>query len=95
MTGWRKRTITEMAKESGFIDADWNYTIIIPYLETFAKLVRKEEHDNWVELSADLIRTEREFNARLCEGQANDATEGEWDTCCLFLAKLIRNRGQA
>jgi hypothetical protein len=45
MTGWRKRTIMEMAKESGFIDADWNYTIIVPYLEAFAKLVREDERE--------------------------------------------------
>jgi hypothetical protein len=42
MSGWRKRTIVEMAKESGFIDADWNYTIIVPHLEAFAKLVRED-----------------------------------------------------
>lgn len=42
MSGWRKRTIMEMAKESGFIDADWNYTIIVPHLEAFAALVRED-----------------------------------------------------
>lgn len=42
MSGWRKRTIIEMAKKSGFIDADWNYTTIIPYLEAFAELVRED-----------------------------------------------------
>ena len=45
MTGWRKRTIMEMAKKAGFIDADWNYTIIVPYLEAFAKLVREDERE--------------------------------------------------
>jgi len=42
MTGWRKRTIMEMAKKAGFIDADWNYTIIVPYLERFEALVRED-----------------------------------------------------
>jgi len=45
MSGWRKRTIMEMAKESGFIDADWNYTIIVPYLEAFEALVRADERE--------------------------------------------------
>jgi len=45
MSGWRKRTIVEMAKKSGFIDADWNYTTIVPYLEAFAELVREDERE--------------------------------------------------
>jgi gentisate 1,2-dioxygenase len=35
----------EMAKKAGFIDADWNYTIIVPYLERFEALVREDERE--------------------------------------------------
>ena len=38
---------------------------------------------------------EREACAKVCEDQADDGTEGEWDGCCLSLAKQIRARGQA
>ena len=37
---------------------------------------------------------EREACAKVCEDQADDGTEGEWDGCCLSLAKQIRARGQ-
>jgi hypothetical protein len=36
--------------------------------------------------------TEREECAKLCEVEADDGTEGEWDDCCLSLAKRIRAR---
>ena len=46
---------------------------------------------------ADAIKAavliEREACARLCEAEADDGTEGEWDGCCLFLANQIRERG--
>jgi len=87
MSGWRKRTIMEMAKESGFIDADWNYTIIVPYLEAFAALVREDERDKWMERTAILIRGEREACAKVCE----DSVEYAGDE----LARQIRARGQA
>jgi hypothetical protein len=41
------------------------------------------------------IDREREACAKVCEAQADDGTEGEWDGCCLFLAGTIRSRGQA
>jgi len=41
------------------------------------------------------IDREREACAKVCEAQADDGTEGEWDGCCLFLAGKIRSRGQA
>ena len=31
--------IIEMARQAGFIDADWNIKIVLPHLEAFAKLV--------------------------------------------------------
>ena len=37
---------------------------------------------------------EREACAKVCENQADDGIEGEWDGCCLTLAKQIRARGR-
>lgn len=38
---------------------------------------------------------EREECAKLCEAEADDGSEGEWDGCCLSLANKIRERGKA
>jgi hypothetical protein len=89
MSGWKKRTIMEIAKKSGFIDADWNYTTIIPYLEAFAELVREDERDKWMERTAILIRGEREACAKLCESMNKYMDDSE--EC----ARAIRARGQA
>ena len=49
-------------------------------LMAFAKLVAERE---------------REACAKVCEEHAVDGSEGEWDTCCEFLANRIRDRGEA
>jgi hypothetical protein len=71
MTKWRKRTIMEMAKESGFIDADWNYTIIVPYLEAFAALVLANNPPQssmaWQEGFEAGRLAEREACAKVCD----------------------------
>jgi len=38
------------------------------------------------------VLAEREACAKVCEAEADDGTEGEWDGCCLFLANQIRER---
>jgi hypothetical protein len=49
-----------------------------------------------IEHFAELVRAdEREACAKVCEDEADDGTEGEWDGCCLGLARAIRARGQA
>jgi len=55
MSGWRKRNIMEMAKKAGFIDADWNYTIIVPYLEAFAAQVREDECEACAKVCEDSV----------------------------------------
>jgi len=80
MTGWRKRTIMEMAREAGFegcAELTWENVICTEELEAFAALVREDE---------------REACAKVCEAEADDGTEGEWDGCCHFLASAIRAR---
>ena len=38
---------------------------------------------------------EREACAKVCAAEADDGSEGEWDGCCLSLARKIREKGQA
>jgi hypothetical protein len=86
----------EMAKESGFIDADWNYTIIVPHLETFAELVRADERnrtwtqEHWTEYERSIAAAEREACAKLCESEGI-RIDASYMTC----AAVIRARGQA
>ena len=47
------------------------------------------------DFAAAAVAHEREACAKLCEAEADDGTEGEWDGCCLSLAKKIRARGEA
>ena len=88
MTGWRKRTIMEMAREAGW---DAHNAEFDTRIEAFAKLVRKDEHDQWVERAADLIRLEREACAKVCE----DSNTWDLHDPNGFAANLIRARGQA
>jgi len=98
MSGWRKRTIMEMAQEAGFetrlrkdkilgFDRDGDYT---EELEAFAKLVREDERDKWMERTAILIRGEREACARVCEDHIEWPSLGP-EHC----AAAIRARGEA
>jgi hypothetical protein len=42
--------IIEMARQAGFIDADWNIKIVLPHLEAFAKLVSEKEREECAKL---------------------------------------------
>jgi hypothetical protein len=41
------KTIIEMARQAGFIDADWNIRIVLPHLKAFAKRVREDEREKF------------------------------------------------
>jgi len=44
---------------------------------------------------AELVAAhEREECAKVCDDEADDGTEGEWDSCCRNLARQIRARGE-
>ena len=89
-------SIIEMARRAGAVfPADGSYHKFERHedLETFAKLVRADDRDKWMERTVILIRGEREACAKVCEAEADDGTEGEWDECCLGLARAIRARG--
>jgi hypothetical protein len=70
-------------------------------LEAMRKVVQENTHyTTWTLSTPHLvllvnlaIEQEREACASLCEAEADDGTEGEWDGCCLFLASQIRERG--
>jgi hypothetical protein len=60
MTGWRKRTIMEMALEAGFegcAELTWENVICTEELEAFAKLVREDAlaQRTWVGLTDEEI----------------------------------------
>lgn len=62
----------------------------------------KDEFGNWIgcefdkeKFAALVAAHEREECAKLCEAEADDGSEGEWDGCCLSLANKIRARGKA
>jgi uncharacterized protein (UPF0216 family) len=106
MTGWRKRQVLELAREAGAVfPADGSYHQFERHedLERFAELVREDAtaeanaraNASWAMMCEKMVAIEREACAKVCEAEADDGTEGEWDTCCLSLAKKIRARGQA
>jgi hypothetical protein len=94
MNGWRKRTISEMARE---VQLPYFYQTgeiaNLPQLEAFAELVRKDERNRmwtpseWTEYEHNIASIEREACAKVCEEYADDSRTGA--TC----AKAIRARG--
>ena len=60
--------IIEMARQAGFIDADWNIRIVLPHLEAFAKLVAQHERKSINdEAKAHLEELRKNFNAESAE----------------------------
>ena len=78
-SGWRKRTIMEMAQEAGMLQRhNSGYDIWIPeYLEAFAELVRADEREACAKVCEDIGRAEE------MQAIGND------------YAEAIRARGQA
>jgi hypothetical protein len=70
-----KDEIIEMARQAGFIDADWNIRIVLPHLEAFAKLVAQHEREACAEVcecSEDFAKGDFNYHATLirARGQA-------------------------
>ena len=85
MTGWRKRTIMEMAQEAGLAGKP----MFKDGLEAFAAMVR-----------ADAIAEERDACAKVCdELPAPDiyshTDKSMWDVTCMDCAAAIRSRKQS
>jgi hypothetical protein len=75
--------IIEMAKQSGLINKDYDPSFLNKFtyaVENFAKLVAQHE---------------REACAKVCDDNADDHSEGDWDSACLNCADHIRARGKA
>ena len=82
-----KKEIIDMARKAGGIDLTntranvtvWVGTGTFDFLVAFAKLTAEKE---------------REACAKVCEENATDLSEGDWDSACNNCADLIRARGQ-
>jgi hypothetical protein len=65
-------------------------------LERFAKIVRKDystTHANlWLDRIHKFMLEEREACAKVCEDNATDLSEGDWDSACTNCADHIRAR---
>jgi hypothetical protein len=55
----------------------------------------RKANASWTLMCEKMVAVEREACAKVCEAEADDGTEGEWDGCCHFLASAIRARGEA
>ena len=74
--------IIRMAQEAGLhmaTDVNWMPIVGVEYAEKFAALV---------------AAAEREACVRVCEENADDGTEGEWDSACISCANHIMARGE-
>ena len=73
-----REDIIRMAREAGLRTYDVVPDTVVDIFEKFAALVAAHE---------------REECAKVCDDEADDGTEGEWDSCCRNLARQIRARG--
>jgi hypothetical protein len=67
----------------------------IDALKHFESLVRADERDKWMARAHTMILGEREACAKVCDDNATDLSEGDWDSACNNCACHIRARGQA
>ncbi len=100
MTGWRKRTIMEMAREAGLRDCTCNGKY--GCLERFEAIIRADERnrtwtpENWGEYERDIAAAEREACAMLCEDLYRAWGKSDENVQCpdpIHCADAIRNRG--
>jgi hypothetical protein len=91
--------IIRMAQKANLVMYDYDH----PSLERFAALVAAHTLTN-IDTSSFMSYqegfeagrfAEREVCVRVCEENADDGTEGEWDSACISCANHIRERGQA
>ena len=76
------RDTIDMAREAGFNFDGMLYTV-------------RGNHVQLAHLEALVRADEREACAKVCEENADDGTEGEWDSACISCANHVRARGQA
>ena len=94
-SGWRKRTIMEMAREAGLCTWLKPPENVVERWEAFAELVREDERnrtwsqEHWTEYERNIAAVEREACAKVCE----ETPWSNWFTA--DCAAAIRARGQA
>ena len=100
MTGWRKRTIMEMAREAQLpYFYQTGETANLPQLEAFAALVRADERnrtwtqEHWTEYEHSIAAQERESCAKVCDHMAV-RYEDMRGAALESAAESIRLRGQ-
>jgi hypothetical protein len=95
MSGWRKRTIMELAREAGIRDCTCSGAF--GCLDAFAALVREDERnrtwtqEHWTEYERSIAATEREA----CANTAGLALLGADKALSDRVLKAIRARGKA
>ena len=105
-SGWRKRTIMEMAREAGLCTWLKPPEYFVERIEAFAELVRADEAERYkwdihscgptctkvaCVAMREAVLAEREACAMVCEQYENDMGYGQPQQC----ATAIRARGQA
>jgi len=89
--------IYEMAHQAG-VKNEFNYDFRLS-IEAFAKLVAakafQDGYEKGVAAFNEAVLIEREACAKLCEDNADDLSEGDWDSACINCADHIRARGEA
>ena len=89
------RTTIEMAREAA--GDDWGlFQEFMPEIQRLVELVRKDystTHANlWLDRIHKFMLEEREACAKVCEDNATDLSEGDWDDACTNCADHIRAR---
>lgn len=98
-SGWRKRTIMEMAREAGISSAVGKHIALDSDLKRFAELVREEAiaeanaraNASWTLMCEKMVAIEREACAKLCESQIDGTPD--YNQAAFNCAEAIRARG--
>jgi hypothetical protein len=86
MSGWRKRTIVDLAREAGFEQVGHDsFQELTARMEAFAALVREDEREA---LEVELLKLKKGIAG------PTDYVQGRWDLIGEF-QDIIRARGQA
>ena len=64
-------------------------------LVAFKKLYEPEAFEAMQRMVEMAVAEEREACAKVCDENATDLSEGDWDSACINCADHIRARGQA
>jgi hypothetical protein len=102
------RDTIELAREAG--GDDWGlFKDFMPEIERLVALVRADQDEKYkwgihscgptckryaCVAMREAVEAEREACAKLCEDNADDLSEGDWDSACINCATVIRARSK-